>query len=338
MSVPQRYGITFPFDGMPAARAARARARARRPRLHRPVVGRVGRLRRVHPARGRRAVGARAAARHRDRARVHARRAHARVDGRVDVPGRARAVRARHRHVVQRDRRAVERHAVRQAVPAGARHDPVPPRRARRREGHRGVRDVRGPRVPARHHRARAAADPRRRAARGDAAARRTRGRRRDHQLAVGRRREDGRAARRRRARRSWRASSCSRPTTPASSTRSASARSRRTSPCRSTPRSTSGSAAATSSPTCGACGRKATARRRPTSIPDAVVDELLVWGSPEQCREHIQRYIDNGVTTPAPALFCGPDELPAVVRGAQALKRSAPELPGQVCDRSASR
>ena len=49
-------------------------------------------------------------------------------------------------------------------------------------------------------------------------------------------------------------------------------------------------------------------------SIPDHVVDELLVWGKPEQCREHIQRYIDNGVTTPAPALFCGPDQLRAVL------------------------
>jgi hypothetical protein len=54
-------------------------------------------------------------------------------------------------------------------------------------------------------------------------------------------------------------------------------------------------------------------------SIPNEVVDQLLVWGRPEQCREHIQRYIDSGVTTPAPALFCGPGELPAVVR---ALKR----------------
>jgi len=54
-------------------------------------------------------------------------------------------------------------------------------------------------------------------------------------------------------------------------------------------------------------------------SIPNSVVDQLLVWGKPEQCREHIQRYIDNGVTTPAPALFCGPAELPAVIR---ALKR----------------
>jgi len=50
-------------------------------------------------------------------------------------------------------------------------------------------------------------------------------------------------------------------------------------------------------------------------SIPNEVVDQLLVWGTPERCREHIQRYVDNGVTTPAPALFCGPAELPAVVR-----------------------
>jgi probable F420-dependent oxidoreductase len=39
-------------------------------------------------------------------------------------------------------------------------------------------------------------------------------------------------------------------------------------------------------------------------AIPDEVVDELVVWGSPEACREHIQRYIDAGVTTPAIALL----------------------------------
>jgi probable F420-dependent oxidoreductase len=49
-------------------------------------------------------------------------------------------------------------------------------------------------------------------------------------------------------------------------------------------------------------------------SIPDHVVDQLLVWGKPEACREHLQRYIDNGVTTPAPALFCGPDQLKPVI------------------------
>jgi alkanesulfonate monooxygenase SsuD/methylene tetrahydromethanopterin reductase-like flavin-dependent oxidoreductase (luciferase family) len=39
-------------------------------------------------------------------------------------------------------------------------------------------------------------------------------------------------------------------------------------------------------------------------AIPDDVVDELIVWGSPEQCREHIQRYVANGVSAPALALL----------------------------------
>lgn len=39
-------------------------------------------------------------------------------------------------------------------------------------------------------------------------------------------------------------------------------------------------------------------------SIPESVVDELIVWGSPEACREHVQRYVDNGVTTPALAVL----------------------------------
>jgi probable F420-dependent oxidoreductase len=39
-------------------------------------------------------------------------------------------------------------------------------------------------------------------------------------------------------------------------------------------------------------------------AIPDSLVDELIVHGPPEQCREHLQRYIDNGVTTPAIALL----------------------------------
>ena len=39
-------------------------------------------------------------------------------------------------------------------------------------------------------------------------------------------------------------------------------------------------------------------------AIPDSLVDELIVSGSPEQCREHIQRYVDNGVTTPALAVL----------------------------------
>ena len=39
-------------------------------------------------------------------------------------------------------------------------------------------------------------------------------------------------------------------------------------------------------------------------AIPDEVVDQLIVHGSYEQCRAHIQRYIENGVTTPALAVL----------------------------------
>jgi probable F420-dependent oxidoreductase len=39
-------------------------------------------------------------------------------------------------------------------------------------------------------------------------------------------------------------------------------------------------------------------------AIPDEVVDRLIVHGSPQQCREHIDRYVANGVTTPALAIL----------------------------------
>src|SRR5437879_5175496 len=39
-------------------------------------------------------------------------------------------------------------------------------------------------------------------------------------------------------------------------------------------------------------------------AIPDQVVDELIVHGPPEACREHIGRYVDNGVTTTALAIL----------------------------------
>jgi alkanesulfonate monooxygenase SsuD/methylene tetrahydromethanopterin reductase-like flavin-dependent oxidoreductase (luciferase family) len=34
--------------------------------------------------------------------------------------------------------------------------------------------------------------------------------------------------------------------------------------------------------------------------IPESVVDELIISGSVDQCREHLDRYFDNGVTTAA--------------------------------------
>ena len=39
-------------------------------------------------------------------------------------------------------------------------------------------------------------------------------------------------------------------------------------------------------------------------AIPDEVVDDLVVHGSPEACREHVERYLDNGVTTSAVAIM----------------------------------
>ncbi|NOX29137.1 MAG: LLM class flavin-dependent oxidoreductase, partial [Actinobacteria bacterium] len=39
-------------------------------------------------------------------------------------------------------------------------------------------------------------------------------------------------------------------------------------------------------------------------SIPDSVVDELVVHGTPEQCREHIDRYHEQGVNTSAIAIM----------------------------------
>jgi probable F420-dependent oxidoreductase len=48
--------------------------------------------------------------------------------------------------------------------------------------------------------------------------------------------------------------------------------------------------------------------------IPDEVVDALIVHGSAEACREHIQRYVDAGVSTPVLAVlpFPGIDPLQA--------------------------
>lgn len=54
-------------------------------------------------------------------------------------------------------------------------------------------------------------------------------------------------------------------------------------------------------------------------AIPDSLVDELIVWGSPEQCRDHIGRYVSNGVTTPAIAV------LPFGVDQRQAIRDLAP-------------
>lgn len=46
-------------------------------------------------------------------------------------------------------------------------------------------------------------------------------------------------------------------------------------------------------------------------AVPDHVVDELVVHGAPEECREHIERFVENGVTVPvAHLLQVGTDPL----------------------------
>lgn len=50
-------------------------------------------------------------------------------------------------------------------------------------------------------------------------------------------------------------------------------------------------------------------------AIPDSVIDELVVSGPPERCREHVRRYVDAGVTTPVLALLPVGGDVAAMVR-----------------------
>lgn len=50
-------------------------------------------------------------------------------------------------------------------------------------------------------------------------------------------------------------------------------------------------------------------------AIPDSLVDELIVHGSAADCRDHLDRYAANGVTTPAPAILAGPDDARQAMR-----------------------
>lgn len=59
-------------------------------------------------------------------------------------------------------------------------------------------------------------------------------------------------------------------------------------------------------------------------AIPDEVVDELIVHGSPEQCRDHVARYAAAGVDVPVMALVPTPE---LEKGGAEALARLLPRL-----------
>lgn len=50
--------------------------------------------------------------------------------------------------------------------------------------------------------------------------------------------------------------------------------------------------------------------------IPDEVVDDLIIHGSLDSCREQVQSYVDNGLTTPIVALLPTGEDPFAQVRG----------------------
>ena len=51
-------------------------------------------------------------------------------------------------------------------------------------------------------------------------------------------------------------------------------------------------------------------------AIPDAVVDDLIVHGTPEECRRHVDRYVASGVTIPVVHVFPIGIDLGDAVRG----------------------
>jgi probable F420-dependent oxidoreductase len=48
-------------------------------------------------------------------------------------------------------------------------------------------------------------------------------------------------------------------------------------------------------------------------AIPDEVVDDLVVWGAPEACREKVEAYVEAGITTPFPMVVPFGDPMTAV-------------------------
>jgi probable F420-dependent oxidoreductase len=42
--------------------------------------------------------------------------------------------------------------------------------------------------------------------------------------------------------------------------------------------------------------------------VPDEVIDELVVWGTPERIRARVERYVEHGVTTTAPLILAHGD------------------------------
>ncbi|MBM3660543.1 MAG: LLM class F420-dependent oxidoreductase [Actinobacteria bacterium] len=49
--------------------------------------------------------------------------------------------------------------------------------------------------------------------------------------------------------------------------------------------------------------------------IPDTLLDELIVHGTPEECRRRVEEYAAAGITTTAPAVFATGDDLRTMIR-----------------------
>jgi alkanesulfonate monooxygenase SsuD/methylene tetrahydromethanopterin reductase-like flavin-dependent oxidoreductase (luciferase family) len=48
--------------------------------------------------------------------------------------------------------------------------------------------------------------------------------------------------------------------------------------------------------------------------VPEDLVDEIFVFGAPEEQRERLARFAEAGITTFVLTPMCGPDELPALI------------------------
>ena len=45
------------------------------------------------------------------------------------------------------------------------------------------------------------------------------------------------------------------------------------------------------------------------------MIDDLIVHGSPAECRAQLARYVENGVTTPAPSILGSVDDVRRTIR-----------------------
>jgi alkanesulfonate monooxygenase SsuD/methylene tetrahydromethanopterin reductase-like flavin-dependent oxidoreductase (luciferase family) len=57
--------------------------------------------------------------------------------------------------------------------------------------------------------------------------------------------------------------------------------------------------------------------------VPDEVIDDLIVWGTPEQIRAKVEDYAANGVTTTAPSIMGRGDAVRDTIRALAPVRQS---------------